>query len=113
MVLFAVQFLSVFLLADCASPAIAERDVLLNEAERLGIVLSEDELRTQLDVCSRMDAYPRPLDLRVVLCIDQVKQDEQFVPALREVDTVMAWTWTGKNIARHGDESRDSLANGR
>lgn len=47
MVLFAVQFLAVVLLADCASPAVAERDILLNEAERLGIVLSEDELRTQ------------------------------------------------------------------
>lgn len=50
MVLCAVQFLSVVLLADCASPAVAERDVLLNEAERLGIALSEDELRTQSSV---------------------------------------------------------------
>ena len=50
MVLLAVQFLSVVLLADCASPAIAERDVLLNEASRRGIVLSEDELRTQSPV---------------------------------------------------------------
>ena len=50
MVLFAVQFLSVVLLADCASPAVAERDVLLNEATRQGIVLSEDELRTQSSV---------------------------------------------------------------
>ena len=48
--LFAVQFLAVVLLADCASPAIVERDILLNEAERLGIALSEDELRTQSSV---------------------------------------------------------------
>ena len=61
MVLFAVQFLSVVLLADCASPAIAERDILLNEAERLGIafqlqkpreVLSKEQ--TEMSLVERM-----------------------------------------------------------
>ena len=45
---FAVQFLSVAILADCACPMVVERDVLLGEAARQGIVLSDDELRAHL-----------------------------------------------------------------
>lgn len=63
-----------------------------------------------LDVRRRMDAYPRPLDLRVVLYIDRMKHDEQFIPALREVDTVMAWTWTGENLAKLRDNFRRARA---
>ena len=45
---FAVQFLSVAILADCACSTVVERDVLLDEAARQGIVLSDDELRAHL-----------------------------------------------------------------
>ena len=50
MVTFAIQFLSVILLADCASLAVSERDILLDEAMRRGIVLSDDELWTHSSV---------------------------------------------------------------
>ena len=46
--IFAVRILLGALLSDCASPAVAERDVLLDEAARQGIVFSDDELRARL-----------------------------------------------------------------
>jgi len=52
------------------------------------------------DLRRRIDACGRPIDLRLVLYIDRVKDPALCAPALKLVDTVMAWTWTGSNIAK-------------
>lgn len=50
----------------------------------------------------RMNAYPRPLELRVVTYDDLFEQcdPETLRPVLELTDTVTYWTWKAKNIPR-------------
>jgi len=51
----------------------------------------------------RMDAFGRPLDLRMVVydeLFDKCAADTDLLPALELADTVTYWTWCAKNIGR-------------
>lgn len=49
----------------------------------------------------RMDAFPRPLDLRIVVydeLFDRCAADTDLLPSLELADTVTYWTWRAKNL---------------
>lgn len=49
----------------------------------------------------RMDAFPRPLELRMVVydgLFDKCAADEDLLPALELADTITYWTWCAKDI---------------
>lgn len=48
--------LAAVLLADCVQPVVAERDVLMKEAARVGVALTDDEVRSHSDVESAFSA---------------------------------------------------------
>ena len=51
----------------------------------------------------RLDAYPRRLELRVVVydeLLDQRKDPKDLVPVLELVDSVTYWTWKAKNLPK-------------
>ena len=51
----------------------------------------------------RLDAYPRPLELRSVVydeLLDQRKDPMDLVPVLDLVDSVTYWTWQAKNLPK-------------
>lgn len=46
----------------------------------------------------RIDAYSRKVDLRMVVYADYL--EDAYAPALAVPDTILFWTWTGKNLAK-------------
>ena len=51
----------------------------------------------------RLDAYPRPLELRAVVydeLLDQREDAKDLIPVLELADAVTYWTWRAKNIAK-------------
>lgn len=51
----------------------------------------------------RLDAYPRPLELRAVVydeLLDQRENPSDLMPVLELSDAVTYWTWRAKNIAK-------------
>ena len=54
---------------------------------------------TLLALRKRIDAYKaRKVDLRMVIYADYL--EKKYTPALAVPDTVLFWTWTGKNLAK-------------
>lgn len=53
-----------------------------------------------LDLRRRTQALGRPVEFRVVLYIDRMQNDELFRESLSKFDVIMAWTWTGSNLAK-------------
>ena len=55
--------------------------------------------RKLLEIRREVDAYAkRKVDLRMVIYADHL--EESYAPALAIPDTVLFWTWTGKNLAK-------------
>ena len=68
------------------------------EAGPVSVTRSRIGHKALLALRKELDALPRHIDLRMTVYADKLRDDD--APALALADTVLFWTWNGKNIAK-------------